>query len=61
MQKTGKTILGAGFAATLFSLIGFRLFEFSLFGGLFSFGDVNLNINMDGSGKKPETTYAKIR
>jgi hypothetical protein len=51
-------ILGAGLAATIFSLIGFRLFEFSIFGGLFSIDDVNLNINMGGSGTKPETTLS---
>jgi hypothetical protein len=60
MEKSKKSklipILGTGLAATLFSLIGFRLFEFSIFSGLFSIDEVNLNINMGGSETKPETT-----
>ncbi len=56
MTKTKKTILGAGLAATLLSLISFRLFEFSIFGGLFSFGDINVIINPGDSETKPETT-----
>ncbi len=59
MQKTRKTIFGAGLAAVLFSLIGFKLFEFSVFGGLFNFGDFNLNIEVNIGSSETSTSDQK--